>query len=266
MFFNLFFHSSEVNFSILNLILFCFLLFSAGFVDSIGGGGGLLSIPGYLMTGLPTHTIFGTNKFSSSIGTFVSLTKFFKHNKIHLKLLKFLAPMSFLGAISGVLLLQFIKPDFLKFIIPFLIITVGIYTLANKSLGNVSNYSHPNKHALIKGMVFTFFIGFYDGIFGPGTGSFFILMLIKIFHLDFIEASGNTKMLNLISNLASLFMFIIYGQVFFPLALIGAFFNVIGAYIGSHLAITKGTSFIKPVFISISFIIATKMIIEQFLL
>ncbi len=247
------------------LIIFAFLLFSAGFVDAIGGGGGLLSVPGFLLTGLPIHTVFGTNKFAASIGTGTSFLQFLKHNKMHLNLLKYLAPMSFLGAISGVSFLQFINPSFLKAIIPFLILIVGSYTLFNKSLGNESKYKHPNKNILIKGMIFTFIIGFYDGFFGPGTGSFFILMLIKTFDVDFVEAAGNTKMLNLISNVASLIIFIFKGQVFFPLAILGSLFNLTGAFLGSHFAIKKGTTFIKPVFISISFIVAFKMLYEQFI-
>jgi uncharacterized membrane protein YfcA len=288
------------NLDITTLILFAFLLFSAGFVDAIGGGGGLLSVPGYLLTGLPIHTVFGTNKFAASVGTGVSFLQFLKHNKMHLGLLKYLAPMSFLGAILGVTTLQFVNPSFLKIIIPFLILVVGSYTLFNKSLGNESNYKHPKRNVLIKGMFFTlaigfydgffgpgtgsFFIlmliklfdvvflplftlaiGFYDGFFGPGTGSFFILMLIKLFDVDFVEAAGNTKMLNLISNITSLIIFLFRGQVFLPLAILGSVFNLAGAFLGSHFAIKKGTAFIKPVFISISFIVAFKMLYEQFL-
>ena len=221
------------NLDITTLILCAFLLFSAGFVDAIGGGGGLLSVPGYLLTGLPIHTVFGTNKFAASVGTGVSFLQFLKHNKMHLGLLKYLAPIS--------------------------------YTLFNKSLGNESNYKHPKRNVLIKGMFFTLAIGFYDGFFGPGTGSFFILMLIKLFDVDFVEAAGNTKMLNLISNITSLIIFLFRGQVFLPLAILGSVFNLAGAFLGSHFAIKKGTAFIKPVFISISFIVAFKMLYEQFL-
>ena len=253
------------NLDITTLILFAFLLFSAGFVDAIGGGGGLLSVPGYLLTGLPIHTVFGTNKFAASVGTGVSFLQFLKHNKMHLGLLKYLAPMSFLGAILGVTTLQFVNPSFLKIIIPFLILVVGSYTLFNKSLGNESNYKHPKRNVLIKGMFFTLAIGFYDGFFGPGTGSFFILMLIKLFDVDFVEAAGNTKMLNLISNITSLIIFLFRGQVFLPLAILGSVFNLAGAFLGSHFEIKKGTAFIKPVFISISFIVAFKMLYEQFL-
>ena len=157
---------------------------------------------------MPIYTALGTNKFSSNFGTFGSFLGYLKHNKLQLRLLKFLVPASFVGSALGVTVLNRIKPDFLSAIIPFLILGVGIYTLFNKSLGGVSMYKHPHKAVLAKGIFFTFLIGFYDGFFGPGAGTFFIVMLIKVFSVDFIEASGNTKLLNFASGFSALIIFL----------------------------------------------------------
>ena len=239
------------NLDITTLILFAFLLFSAGFVDAIGGGGGLLSVPGYLLTGLPIHTVFGTNKFAASVGTGVSFLQFLKHNKMHLGLLKYLAPMSFLGAILGVTTLQFVNPSFLKIIIPFLILVVGSYTLFNKSLGNESNYKHPKRNVLIKGMFFTLAIGFYDGFFGPGTGSFFVLAFVVILGFDFLLASAYAKVVNCITNISALLVFVNHGNYLLELAILMAVFNVLGNFLGTKIAFKKGNGFIRIVFLII---------------
>ena len=240
-------------------------MFSGGFIDSIAGGGGLLTVPAYLMLNLPIHTALGTNKLSSNFGTFSSFLGYLKHGKLQVKILKFLVPASFLGSALGVITLNLIKPDFLSAIIPFLIFGVGIYTLFNKSLGGVSMYKHPTKSVLCKGICFTFLIGFYDGFFGPGAGTFFIVMLIKIFSVDFIEASGNTKLLNFASGLSAFIVFLIDGQVNFYYGFIGTIAIFSGSVLGTKLAIKKGVTFIRPLFLSVAFIMAFKMFYDKFL-
>ena len=243
---------------------FVLLLFAGGFIDSIAGGGGLLTVPAYLLTGMPIYTALGTNKLSSNFGTFGSFLGYLKHNKLQLKLLKFLVPASFVGSALGVTVLNHIKPDFLSALIPFLILGVGIYTLFNKSLGGVSMYKHPHKAVLAKGIFFTFLIGFYDGFFGPGAGTFFIVMLIKVFSVDFIEASGNTKLLNFVSGLSAFIVFLMHGQINFYYGFIGTIAILAGSMLGTKLAIKNGVSFIRPVFLSVSFIIAFKMFYDKF--
>lgn len=214
---------------------------------------------------MPIYTALGTNKFSSNFGTFGSFLGYLKHNKLQLRLLKFLVPASFVGSALGVTVLNHIKPDFLSAIIPFLILGVGIYTLFNKSLGGVSMYKHPHKAVLVKGILFTFLIGFYDGFFGPGAGTFFIVMLIKVFSVDFIEASGNTKLLNFASGFSALIIFLMHGQVNFYYGFIGTIAILAGSLVGTKLAIKKGVTFIRPIFLSVSFIIAFKMFYDKFI-
>ena len=251
--------------SIDNFVPFVLLLFAGGFIDSIAGGGGLLTLPAYLLTGLPTVSALATNKFSSIFGTFGSFLGYLKHNKLHLKLLKFLVPASFAGSMLGSFIVTKIKADFLNAAIPFLILGVGLYSLFTKSLAGVSMYKHPKKAVLTKGIFFTFLVGFYDGFFGPGAGTFFIVMLIKIFSVDFLEASGNTKLLNFASGLSAFFIFLINGKVNFFYGLIGTVAILLGSLAGTKLAIKKGVPFIRPVFLSVSFIIAIKMFYDKLL-
>ena len=157
-----------------------------------------------------------------------------------------------------------IKADFLNAAIPFLILGVGLYSLFNKSLGGVSMYKHPKKAVLTKGIFFTFLVGFYDGFFGPGAGTFFIVMLIKVFSVDFIEASGNTKLLNFVSGLSAFIVFLMHGQINFYYGFIGTIAILAGSMLGTKLAIKNGVSFIRPVFLSVSFIIAFKMFYDKF--
>lgn len=241
------------------------MLFAGGFIDSIAGGGGLLTLPAYLLTGLPPVSALATNKFSSIFGTFGSFLGYLKHNKLHIKLLKFLVPASFFGSMLGAYIVTKIKFDFLSMAIPFLILGVGLYSLFNKSLGGVSMYKHPKKAVLFKGIFFTFIIGFYDGFFGPGAGTFFIVMLIKIFSVDFIEASGNTKLLNFASGLSAFLIFLFNGKINFYYGIIGTVAILCGSMLGTKLAIKKGVTFIRPIFLAVSFMVSFKMFYDKFI-
>lgn len=192
----------------INLLFLLPAAFIAAFVDAVAGGGGIISIPSFFISGFPAHMALGTNKFCMSSGTLMSTYKYYKEGKINFWLLKYLIPFSFIGSISGALAILKINPFFLKPIIMILLIFVGIYSLLSKNKGIIDNYEVPKKAKIIKGCIFCLLIGFYDGFFGPGTGSFIIFGLISIFGFDYVNASGNSKVLNLTSNLAALFTFL----------------------------------------------------------
>ncbi|MGB3367482.1 MAG: TSUP family transporter, partial [Acidaminobacteraceae bacterium] len=166
-------------------ILIIVIGFFAAMVDSMVGGGGLISLPALIATGMPTHLALGTNKFASGSGAISSSITYIKSGNVNKRLMKVLFPCSLIGSAIGVKVVLGLNPDFLKAIIIFLVAIIGIYTLINKELGLVDHYKEPDKKQMTKGVGLAGFFGFYDGFFGPGTGSFLIFGLIHIFGLDF---------------------------------------------------------------------------------
>ncbi len=244
----------------MELIILCVGMFLAGFVDSIAGGGGLISTPSLLLAGLPPHIALGTNKVAASLGTLTSSHEFFKSNKLNKELLKMLVPFAFAGAVIGVTTLQFISPRLLEMLIPFMIFGVAIYTVISKRVGMEDSYEGLHSGNRVKGKVLTSVLGFYDGFFGPGTGTFFMFGLVKIFKFDFTVATANTKVLNFTTGFAALLTFLYNGQINWKYGLFSSIFMVAGSKIGSRMAIKNGAKFIKPIFVAMSVVMAVKMI------
>lgn len=247
---------------IYKILFLCGAGFLAAFVDAIAGGGGLISVPAYFAIGFPPHFTLGTNKFSSTCGALVSTMRFAKSGKVDKDILKVLLPLSFLGAATGVFTVLLIDSSVLKPIVLFLILGVGIYSLFSKTVGLEDNFIGITKRNLIIGGCFAYVMGFYDGFFGPGAGSFIIFGLIKIYGFDFVRASGNAKAMNFISNMTSLLLFAINGKIYYLMGIPMALFMILGATVGSKLAIKEGAKFIKPVFVTMSLGVAAKMIYE----
>ena len=235
------------------------LCFLAAFIDSIAGGGGMISLPAFMAVGLPPHIALGTNKISAAIGTLASSLNFLRSNKIILPLVTRFAPLALFGAIFGVKTALLIPPKYFQPISFFLLICVFIYTLINKNLGEEYDYQGINSVNIKWGCIFSLLIGFYDGFLGPGTGSFLFFLLIKIFHLDFAHATATTKFINLASNIISAALYFHAGKLNLPLGLIMAVIMIIGAFAGSSLAIYKGSKFIKPVFLVVTITLIGKM-------
>lgn len=247
------------------IIFLCGAGFLAAFIDSIAGGGGLISVPAFLAAGVSPHLALGTNKFCSSSGSFTSALKFVKSKKTNSNLLKYLIPFTLIGAAVGVNTVLKVNESFLYSIVLILILFVGIYTVFSKSIGSENNFKGLTKLNLILGILLAFSLGFYDGFFGPGTGSFLIFGLIKIFGFDFVQAAGNGKILNFASNIASLVLFAAHGQIDYMIGLPVAIAMILGARLGTSLAITKGSKLIKPIFVTMSLAVAGKLIIQNFL-
>lgn len=256
----------EQFFSNVDVGTFIFLgvaCFVAAFIDAVAGGGGLITVPAYLASGIPAHVALGTNKVSSSIGTIASSIKFATSGKVNWGLIKKVIPFSFIGALLGVKTVVLIDSKYLYPIAIVLLLVVLIYTLINKNMGRENQFEGLNKNNIIAGRVMAIVLGFYDGFFGPGTGSFIIFALIRIYKLDFTNASGNAKIINLTSNLASMFLFIILGKVNFFYSIPIGIIMVFGATLGAKIAVTKGTGFIKPMFLVVTTIVLIKMIAES---
>lgn len=249
-----------LSFNIIFLFVACFV---AGFVDSIAGGGGLISIPAYFFIGLPPHLALGTNKMSATCGSMSSSLEFFRNGKINLKLLKFIIPFTLLGSITGVKTVLHMDQKFLYPMVSVLILVVGVYTYLKKDLGLINTFEIKSKWQIVMGMGFGFIMGFYDGFFGPGTGSFLLFIFIKFFGMDFVNAAGNGKCLNFISNISSLIMFALAGKILYVYGLAGGLASVLGSLLGTKVAIKKGASFVKPIFLVMSFAVFVKLIFDM---
>lgn len=254
---------SDVNI-VYKIMFLCGAGFLAAFVDAIAGGGGLISVPAYFAIGFPPHFTLGTNKFSSTCSSLTSTIRFSKSGKVDRDILKRLLPFTFLGAITGVKTVLLLDSNVLKPIVLVLLLGVGVYSFFSKTIGLEDNFNGIDKKMLVLGIIFAFFMGFYDGFFGPGAGSFMIFGLIKIFGFDFVRASGNAKAMNLTSNFASLLTFAINGKIYYLMGIPMALSMIMGAYLGSKLAIKEGAKFIKPIFVTMSLLVAFKMLYEFF--
>jgi len=252
------------NFSITTFIFLAIACFIGSFIDAIAGGGGLITVPAYISSGLPIHIALGCNKMSGTFSTVGSSLKYITSGKVNFKALKYPIISSLIGACLGVYVLNLIDAKFLGPIVIILLLSVTIYTFTNKTMGLSSEFKGINKKNTFNGTLWAFFISFYIGFFGPGGGSFLIFAFIKIYNFDFIQASGNAKLINLIANIASLLVFIFLGKIAYLYSVPLSFFSFIGAQCGANFAILKGAKFIRPVFLIVASITTFKMIIELF--
>jgi uncharacterized protein len=241
-------------------------IFLAGFIDSIAGGGGLISVPAYLAGGLPPHLALGNNKFSSAFGTLFSTARYFKHGMIDVPVAGCSAVFALGGSYLGTRTVLFIEPMFLNYVLLILIPLITIFTLTKKTLGEKSNaVSKPLIARLSLGSIAGLLLGFYDGFFGPGTGTFLILFYTTLLKYDFVEANGNTKVVNLSSNVASLVTFFIFGKILFAIAVPAAAFGIAGNLVGSKLVVKKGVKIVRPVFVAALLLLFMKIVYDLFL-
>lgn len=246
--------------SLTNLVFLCLAGFFAALVDSIAGGGGIISLPAYLFAGVPTHIALGTNKFSSTAGSLTSSYKFIKSGNVNFSILKYLIPFTLVGATLGTNTVMKVNQNFLSTLVLILILFVGIYTLISKNIGLIDRNFSVTRHRLFLGILLAFSLGFYDGFFGPGTGSFLIFGIISIFGFNFVKASANAKILNFVSNISSLVMFALKGQIYYLVGLPVAVAMIAGAHVGTRMALKNGSKFIKPIFVTMSLAVALKLL------
>lgn len=246
----------------LTLLFLCIGGFLAAFVDSIAGGGGLISMPVLMIAGLPAHLALGTNKFGGAAGCFSSAYKYVKSGKTNNDLLKKLVPFTIIGCVIGVKCVLSISEEVLNIMVFIMILVVAIYTYTSKGLGTEDKFEELTKKNINLGRIMAFSLGFYDGFFGPGTGTFLAFALIKIYGFDFLNASANTKILNFASNFTALLLFMINGQILFKVAIFYAISMMIGGYIGAKVAIKKGSRLIKPIFLVMAIGVGIKLIYQ----
>ncbi|NMH64406.1 TSUP family transporter [Shewanella salipaludis] len=245
----------------LALILFAVALV-AGFIDAIAGGGGLLTIPALMWAGLTPTAALGTNKLQACGGSFFASLYFVRKGLVDLKQIKLALSCAFLGAALGTVLVQRIDVKVLEFLLPFLILAIGCYFLFSKKI------SEEDRHRVLTPGVFAFTaalgVGFYDGFFGPGTGSFFALAFVSLAGFGLAKATAHAKLLNFSTNVASLVFFALGGKVVWLLGLLMLAGQAIGATLGSRLVITKGTKIIKPLVVIMSLSMSVKLLSSQY--
>lgn len=246
-----------------DLLILLFLIAAlAGFIDSIAGGGGLLTVPALLAVGLPPASALATNKLQSCGGSFSASLYFIRQHMVDLKQQKWAIVFAFVGSAIGTLFVMGIQTDFLKLLLPILTISVGLYFLLSPTIGENDRNSRLSliQFALIP----AFGIGFYDGFFGPGAGSFYALAYITLAGFNLTKATAHTKVLNFTSNLASLLFFIIGGEVIWSIGLVMLVGQFIGARLGAKMIIAKGRKLIRPMLITVSTLMSIKLIYENF--
>ncbi|CAM4327778.1 TSUP family transporter [Paenibacillus tarimensis] len=248
----------------LQIIVMIFLLgFLAAFFDSVVGGGGLISVPALLLTGLPVPVVLGTNKLASTMSSLTSTITFARSGKIDYSVVKYLIPFSLTGAVLGTYTVRHVPVSLLKPAVIVLLIGVTLYTLLKKDWGSISTYAGLTNKTRALSILAAFAIGFYDGFFGPGTGSFLIFAFLFL-GFDFVTAAGNAKVLNFTSNAASLMTFILMGSVNYMIGIIMGVAMIAGALVGSRLAIRKGSSYIRPLFIMVTILLIGKQAWDSF--
>ncbi|WP_028778314.1 sulfite exporter TauE/SafE family protein [Shimazuella kribbensis] len=235
--------------------------FLAAFIDSVVGGGGLISIPALLFTGLPPISAIATNKLASSMGALTSTISFIRSGKVHFPLVRRLVPLTILGAVFGTFVVKYIASEILKPLVLILLVVVAIYTIMKKNWGNKTTYTKLTAKKKFFFPLTVFIIGFYDGFFGAGTGSF-LLFAFLIIGFDFVESAGNAKILNFCSNITALLLFLYLGEVQFTYGIVMGIFMVLGAFIGSQFAIKKGVSYVKILFLTVTLFLIGKNIFD----
>ncbi len=241
------------------------LIFFAGFIDAIAGGGGLISVPAYMIAGLPPHYVLGNNKFSSSIGTLFTTAAYHKNKLIDMRIAIISALFALGGSFAGARTVLLIDPQFLHYILVVLIPAVAVFTFIKKDLGKDNHSIHiERRNAIFLSSSAAFIIGFYDGFFGPGTGALLILFYTAVLKYDFVTANANTKVVNLASNIAAVTTFIINGKILYSIGIPAAICGVTGNLIGAHIVIKRGKNIIRPVFIGVLVLLFLKILYDIF--
>ena len=242
--------SIDISSTTLLMLLLVGLL--SGFIDSVAGGGGLLALPALLFVGLPPQVALGTNKLQGSFGTLSAGWNFISKKQVSLGKAMPGILFTLIGASTGALLVQSLDPAFIEPLIPPLLLLVFFYTLFSRQLGRKDNPAKikPSRFFILFGLL----LGFYDGFFGPGTGSFWTVAFMFFAGFNMTRATGYTKIMNFTSNIVALTWFIMGGNIIWSIGLTMAAGQIIGARIGSGMAIRKGAAFIRPLFLTVVFL------------
>ncbi|RAU84495.1 sulfite exporter TauE/SafE family protein [Pontibacter arcticus] len=234
-----------------NILYLCLFAFLAGFIDAVVGGGGLIQLPALLifLPGVPVATVFGTGKLASIAGTTSAMVRYVRNVKINYLAILPAAAAAFICSFLGARALSHLDASLLKPLILVLLILVAIYTFIRKDFGSLHAPKLSDSQEKLYGLLIGAAIGFYDGFFGPGTGSFLIFIFIGIFGFNFLAASAAAKVVNVATNLSALLYFGYKGFILYEVAIPMAICSVIGSQLGTRTALKKGTGFVRALFL-----------------
>lgn len=236
--------------------------FIAAFIDSVVGGGGLISVPTLMWAGLPMLNVLGTNKLASCMGACAGFLTYWQSGTIDKKVMRVMFPLAFIGSVIGVFVVREVPSDFLRPLVVVMLIVIAVYSVTKKNWGADKNIRVSHKNYLL-GLPLIFVLGFYDGFFGPGTGSFMLFLYLMIGY-GFLGAAANARAANFASNLAAVIIFTALGLVNFDYAIPMGCGMILGAFCGAKMAISKGAAYVRPLFIGTTVILIGKQIIELF--
>ena len=237
--------------------------FIAAFIDSVVGGGGLISVPTLMWAGLPMLNVLGTNKFASTMGAFAGFLTYLRSGMIDKKIMRIMFPLAFIGSVIGVFTVKQVPSDFLRPLVVIMLIIIAIYSVTKKNWGADKKSIHISHKNYLIGLILIGILGFYDGFFGPGTGSF-MLFLYLMMGYGFLGAAANARAANFASNLAAVIIFTCLGLVNFAYAVPMGCGMILGAFCGAKMAISKGAAYVRPLFIIMTTILIGKQLIELF--
>lgn len=243
-----------------NFVFLMIASFLAGFLDSIAGGGGLIALPAYILTGLPMHLVYGCNKFAAACGTTIATLRYWRHKMVDIPIGLTAAVGAFLCSTISSKIVLFLNEQTLKTMMLVILPIVAVATLLNKNMGE-ENCSHifPKGKKYTLAFLIGSLVGFYDGLVGPGTGTFALIGFCLILKYDMRTATGNAKCLNLASNYASLVVFLLAGTIYWAVAIPAAICNIAGNFIGAGVAIQKGTKIIRGMLMVVIVLLFVKM-------
>ncbi len=242
-------------------LIVCPLVFLAGLIDAIGGGGGLISLPAYLIAGLPPHLAVGTNKLSSPCGTALATYRFVRAGLVNLKLAVPAVIAAIIGSSIGANI-SLLLPEKVMTYVLVIILPVSAFLVLNRKIFNDKGSDKVvlDKKTYITATASALVVGIYDGFYGPGTGTFLIIAFTVFAKLDLKTANAQAKLINLTTNVTALIIFLINGRIHLALGLCAAVCNMIGGYIGAGLAMKNGSKIVKPSILLILFLLALKVL------
>ena len=242
------------------LLLVCVGVFAAAFMDAIAGGGGIISVPVYLMAlgDVPTYFILGTNKISSGVGTVFSTARFIKNGYVDWKLCLPGAALSMLGSVFGTYLQHHTPDRILKYLLLIVLPVIAVITLRDRSWPDEPGERSPRARLLIV-CAASLLIGCYDGYYGPGTGTFLMITFVRIARMDTRHAAGCTKVINLASNIGGICSALAAGYAFLGVGLIAACASILGHYLGAGVAIKNGSKVVRPAVIIVLLLLTLKV-------
>ena len=246
----------------MEFLIVCPLAFIAGFVDSIAGGGGLISLPAYIFAGLPVHMALGTNKLSNSMGTLVATARYALHGYMVKEFVLIAVPLALAGSWAGSSTAMITGDTAFKIIMLAALPFIAFFVLRTRDLDVFSKTEIPERRALAITACIALAVGFYDGFYGPGTGTFLMLLLPALAHQDVRHAQGTTKAVNLSTNLAALAVFTVNGQVLLGLGLVAGAFNIAGNWLGAQSFIGRGSAVARPVMLVVIVAFAVKLLVD----